>query len=172
VPAGYVRTAFESIPGNEANTPTLSTKKLFHPLQSLGPKLNPKPLHRDDELRNQDEPLAVVPDSYEPGWELKERAYPDALGFLLAWIFGKDATLGYAVTAGNGIITDPDTTAIPVGATRHVWTAPFGPSGARPLTAQIDAAYKDQTYFRKLKGAACSELSIRSPEEGVQVKNQ
>ena len=161
MPAGYVRESFESIPGNETNAPTLSTKKLFPPIQSLQPKLGAKPLSRDDELRNQDEPLAVITDAYAPGWEYKSRAYPDLTAWRLKHICGEPTT-----TAGNGIITDPDGVVIPTGAYRHVFKAPFGPSGASPLTTQLEAAYADQSTFFRLKGAACVELTIETPEEG------
>lgn len=165
MPSGYVRGAGESIPGNETNAPTLSTKKVFFPIISFEPKTGTNPLDRSDELRNQDEPLSVVPDSFEPSWEMTNRGYPDLLGFLLKQSLGAPTT-----TTGNGVITDPDGTAIPTGAYRHVWTAPFGPSGASPLTAQYDVAYSDQGVYYKLKGCAQESLSIESPEEGgVQV---
>ena len=161
MPTGYVRGAIESIPGNETNVPTLSAKKLFPPLRSFAPHLGAKPMERDDELRSQDEPLAVLPDVYDPTWEYESRLYPDLLGFFL-WL-----TLGPPVTtAGDGVITDPDAATIPVGAYRHVWAAPFGPSGPSPLTAQFDIAYRDQGVFFKAKGAACSELTIQNPETG------
>lgn len=161
MPSGYIRESFESIPGNEANSPTLSTKKIFPAIQSFQPKLGAKPLSRDDELRNQDEPLAVLTDAYEPSWEYKSRAYPDITGWRFKHICGDPVT-----TAGNGVITDPDGAVIPTGAFRHVFKAPFGPSGPSPITAQMEAAYADQGTFFRLKGAACSELSIETPEEG------
>jgi len=161
MPTGYLRGAIESIPGNESNNPTLGTKKPFFPLRSFAPHLGAAPMERDDELRNQDEPLAVLPDVYDPSWEYESRLYPDLLGFFLTLTLGMPVT-----TAGNGVITDPDTTVIPVGAHRHVWAAPFGPSGISPLTAQFDVAYRDQAAFFKAKGAACSELTIQNPETG------
>jgi len=161
MPSGYVRESYESIPGNETNSPTLSTKKLFPPIQSVQPKLGAKPLSRDDELRNQDEPLPVITDAYEPSWEYKSRAYPDVTGWRLKHICGAPTT-----TVGNGIITDPDGVVIPTGAFRHVFKAPFGPSGASPLTTQMEAAYVDQGTFFRLKGCACAELGIETPEEG------
>jgi hypothetical protein len=161
MPTGYVNHQYESIPGNETNSPTLSTKVYYPPVQSFGPKLGPNHMERDDELRNQDEPLPVLSESYAPAWESHLRAYPDALGWYLKLALGAPVT-----TAGNGVITDPDTIAIPAGAYRHVWTAPFGPSGASPLTMQFNAAYKDQTVFFKGKGAACDTLGIESPESG------
>lgn len=161
MPTPYVRESFEDIPGNETNSTTLSTKKVFSPLQSFAPKLGANPMERDDEVRGQDEPIPVLSDSYAPSWEYKSRAYPDLLGLRLKHILGAPTT-----TAGNGVITDPDSVVIPTGATRHVWTAPFGPAGVSPLTTQADVSYKDQSVFFKMRGCACSELSFDSPEEG------
>jgi hypothetical protein len=161
MPTGYVKEAFESIPGNESNSPTLSSKVLYPPIQSFQPKPGAKPLSRDDELRNQDEPLPVISDAYEPSWEYKSRAYPDLLGWRLKHICGAPTT-----TTGNGIITDPDGVVIPTGAYRHVFAAPFGPSGPSPLTAEMIAAYRDQSAFFELRGAACAQLGLETPEEG------
>lgn len=161
MPTGYARLAVESIPGNETNSPTLSTKKLFPPLQRIAPKPGTSPMERDDELRNQDEPLAVLTDRYNPTWEYGSRMYPDTIGFFL-WL-----TLGAPVsTAGNGVITDLSGATIPAGATRHTWDAPFGPTGASPLTAQVDFAYKDQSVFYKGKGMTIDTLNIETPEDG------
>jgi hypothetical protein len=161
MPKGYSREAFESIPGNETNSPTLSTKKLNPPLQSFGLKLGAKPLSRDDELRNQDEPLPVVSDNYAPTWEYTSRAYPDVTGWRLKHICGTPTT-----TTGNGVITDPDGVVIPTGAFRHVFAAPFGPVGPSPLTIQAIASYADQGTWFEQRGMACSDLSIDTPEEG------
>ena len=161
MPTGYGRLALETFPGNEVNTPTLSTKKLFPPLQSLQPNRGEAPLNRDDELRNTDEPLAVVPESYSPTWEMNVRAYPDTLGFLLALTLGLPTT-----TIGDGVITDLGGAVIPTGAFRHRFTAPFGPSGPSPNTAQADIGYTDQGVFFKGKGLAVSDLTIDTPEQG------
>lgn len=158
---GYLHSAFESTPGNETNTPTLSTKVLYHPLRSFQPSLNPNPLERDDELRNVDEPIMVLPESFDPAWSLDTRLYPDLAGFELKGILGAPTT-----TAGDGIITDPDGSTIPTGATRHVWTAPYGPSGASPLTTQRQVAYKDESVFFKLKGCGSSAVALDSPASG------
>jgi Phage tail tube protein len=161
MPTGYLRAAGETFPGNQVNTPTLSTKVVFMPLQSFAPKTGTKPLSRDDELRNQDEPLPIVPEAYDPSYTLGLRMYPDSLGFLLKLLCGAPET-----TAGNGIIKDFSETVVPTGATRHRWVAPFGPSGVNPLTAQFDIAYKDQAVFFKAKGAAAESLGITTPESG------
>jgi hypothetical protein len=134
---------------------------LYTPLISFTPTLAPNPLERDDELRNVDEPIAVVADDYAPTWDIESRLYPDVAGFFLKEILGPPTT-----TAGNGVITDPDGQVIPTGCFRHVWTAPFGPSGFSPQTAQLQAAYKDESTFFKLKGAAAQTLSIDTPDAG------
>jgi hypothetical protein len=105
---GYTHAARESTPGNETNTPTLSTKVIFEPVRSVQVQLNPKPMERDDEVRNVDEPLAVLTEAYDPTWSLESRAYPDLLGFELATMLGDPVS-----TAGNGVITDPDSATVP-----------------------------------------------------------
>lgn len=158
---GYFKEQFESIPGNETNAPTLSTKVMYEPIQSAGLKLGSAHLSRDDENRNQDEPLPVITDRYNPSWEFASRMYPDTVGWRLKHILGAPTT-----ATGDGIITDQNSVAVPVGAYRHRWTAPFGPTGASPLTSEMVAAYKDQSVFFKLKGAACDTMGIDTPEEG------
>lgn len=158
---GYAQLKYESTPGNEDNTPTLSTKVLFDPLISFEPTLGASHLERDDELRNSDEPLQVLPEAYAPEWSREGRMYPDLLGYYLKNILGAPTT-----TAGNGVITDPDAVVVPTGAFRHVWAAPYGPSGASPMTSQGQVAYKDESVFFKLKGMASGNLSIETPESG------
>lgn len=159
----YLEAKFEagSAPGNESTNPTLSTKQIFFPAIEFSPELNPSHLDRSDEMRNVLEPISRLSESYAPEWSMESRAYPDLLGFVLKMMLGPPVT-----TAGNGVITDPDTIAIPTGAYRHVFTAPFGPSGAYPQTTQFQAAYADESFFLKAKGAAAAELNINSPEEG------
>lgn len=158
---GYKQALFESIPGNETNSPTASTKLIYHPLITADAQPVPDPMERDDELRNQDQPLPLLSDAYDPSWGLDMRAYPDSLGFELKGLLGSPTT-----TAGNGVITDPDAVVIPAGATRHVWTAPFGPSGVSPQTTQRIYAWKDEGFYAKLKGCATQNLSLDSPEKG------
>jgi|GEM_PF-3138536 len=163
---GYFKAAYENIPGNEANTPTLSTKLIYVPVITAKPDLAPDPLERDDELRGNDEPLAVLPESYTPKWDLVVRGYPDTLGFLLKSLLGPPVS-----TAGNGTtVMDPAGIAIPTGATRHVWTAPFLP-GLTPQTFEGTFAYKDQATYYRLKGCATDTLSLETPDKGgMQVK--
>jgi uncharacterized protein YaiE (UPF0345 family) len=98
---------------------------------------------------------------YAPTWSLETRAYPDVTGYWLKNILGAPTT-----TTGNGVITDPDGTTIPTGAYRHVFTAPYGPSGVSPMTSQLQLAYADQSVYFKAKGAASDTLSISNPDTG------
>ena len=160
---GYLKSAFEypGVPGAEFSTPTLSTKTLYAAVLDFTPTLGANPLERDDELIGIDEPRAILPEIYNPTWSLTSRAYPDTLGFLLTGMLGAPTT-----TSGNGVITDPDNTKIPTGAYRHVFTAPFGPTGYYPQTQEFIAAYKDQSVFYRLKGCATEQLAITVPESG------
>lgn len=159
---GYIRGDFETTVGSEANTsPTLSSKSIYIPATSTTLALNPNPLERDDELRGVDEPLAVLEETHAPTWALETRAYPDSLGFLLKAQLGAPTT-----TAGNGVITDSNSVVIPTNAYRHVWTAPFGPSGASPQTTRWTAAYKDQSVFVRGHGCAVEQLQFSVPETG------
>lgn len=163
MPTGYQQAAFESVAGNETNTPTLSTKVIYQPFITFEPQLNGNPLERDDELRNVDEPIAVIPEAFDPSWQMETRAYPDLLGFELKACLGAPTT-----TAGNGIITDPDSVVIPTGAFRHVWTAPYSgtPTAVNPQTSQRIAAYSAESTFFKAKGCTTESLAITSPTTG------
>jgi hypothetical protein len=98
-------------PGSENTTPTLSGKVMYFPLQSATPNLNSNPLERDDELRNYDQPILRVTDTFDPTWDYTSRAYPDLLGWHLAQLLGRDTTSGYAVTAGAAAAATTTTTA-------------------------------------------------------------
>jgi hypothetical protein len=157
----YVQAAFESTPGNEINTPTLSTKTIYLPVQTGEPQLNPTLLDRNDELRGVDEPISKLPDIYDPTWGMTLRAYPDPLGFLLKNMLGAPTT-----TAGNGVITDPDSVAIPTGATKHVFTAPFAASpGGRtsPTRRSTSSATRTSRWRSSTRAPRCSRSTSTSP---------
>lgn len=149
-----------SAPGNESVTPSYASAVLYPPALVVNAQLNPAPLMRDDEIRNIDEPLSIVPEAYSPEWSLESRMYPNTIGHLLTNMLGAPTT-----TTGNGVITDPDSVAIPASCYRHVWTAPFG-SGAIPTTFDMRLAYRDQSVFYQAKGCATQSMSIQSPESG------
>lgn len=168
MPTGYLQEKFETVAGNETNTPTLSTKAMYPALVEFTPDPGTNPMERDDELRGSEEPLSVLPEAFDPTWSISARAYPDHLGWRLKHLLGSPVT-----TAGNGVITDPDSVAIPAPAFRHVWKSTDASWGklsagalANPMTAQMIAAYKDQGVFVKLKGAACEAFAFDNRESG------
>lgn len=157
----YAQLRREVTPGNESTTPSYGTKVLYPPALSVQANPNPAHLNRDDEIRNIDEPLSMVAESYTPDWSAESRLYPDTIGMLLTLMLGTPTT-----TAGNGVITDPDSVAIPVGAYRHVWTAPFGPAGLTPQTFDLRAAYRDQSVYLQAKGCAVQQMQVSNPAQG------
>jgi hypothetical protein len=156
----YVRAQYETTAvGNETVDPTKSSKTLYLPVQTMKVGYGEDQMERDDEARYRNEPLPVLRDSFEPNWSLTQRAYPDTLGFLYKLGLGAPTT-----TAGDGIITDPDGDVIPTGAYRHVWTAPFGPTGINPQTAEFTLGYDD--VFFELRGAALDEFTLDNQVTG------
>lgn len=165
--SGYVRGQFETDqPGNETTAATNSTKNIYAPAISFEPDLGVSHLERDDEIRDVDEPISVLTERYSPAWSMSARMYPDLVGFMLTAMLGQPTT-----TAGDAIITDPDSVAVPVGAHRHVWTAPFGPTGAFPYSAEWQVAYEDQSTYFDIHGAGVSAMSLETPEEGGALLN-
>lgn len=167
----YARIATETTPGTETAAATLSTKKVFIPAAEVSIPRGWSFLNRDDEMRGSSEAVADIPEMARPTWSVNSRLYPDTTGILLAAMFGLSSTgesggTHYTVTTGNGIITDPDSVAIPTGAFKHVWVSPFGPSGATPKTAQLNASYKDESIFVEARGCATTDLAITTPEQG------
>lgn len=160
---GYavLRRETTNAPGTETVTPTYASKLLYLPGLEVQPDLGPAHLDRQDEIRNIDEPVAHVPEAYGPSLTARSRLYPDSIGQALAVMLGAPVT-----TAGNGVITDPGGTTIPVGVHRHVWTAPFGPSGIVPGCGDWRLAYRDQGTFFQLKGWVPTTLAITNPESG------
>lgn len=164
----YAKSAFEytGVVGAEFSTPTLSTKILYPAATDFTLGLGANPMERDDELIGVDEPRSVLPEVYNPTWSTTSRGYPDTLAHLLTGMLGAPTT-----TAGNNVITDPDGTAIPTGAYRHVFTAPFNPVGYYPQTQEWIVAYKDQSVFYRVKGCATEQMQITVPTTGgVQVQ--
>jgi hypothetical protein len=164
VATGYLEARFEtSGPLNETGTGPYSTKQMYFPLISFRPALGPSHLMRDDELRNQDEPLQILPEIYTPSWEFESRNYPDSVGFMMTLMLGQPSSIQ---GVNGGTVADQFGSTIPGGCYRHRWAAPFGPAGAFPYTATFRAGYKDQSMFFASKGAGATSLSIETPEQG------
>lgn len=152
----YVSAKYETTPpGFEGqSSPAYSTKVIYFPHKGCNVAVAPDPLVRDDEVRNQNDPLPVVADVYDPSANLTTPGYPDSLGFLLKWLLGAPVT-----TVGDGVIVDLNSVAVPAGAFRHTWTSP-GAASNTPQTCQVNAAYKDQSFFLQANGLACQQLDL------------
>lgn len=162
MPKGYLRQQHESSPAYEGAEVELGEKVLDAPAISVDNSPEPSPMERDDEMRGVDEPLQIFEDEFNPTWGLSSRAYPDLLGFELCKVLGLPTS-----TAGDGEeVKDPDGVVIPDGATRHVWTAPFGPAGPSPLTTDMILAYTEENTFVHITGAGAEEFTLGSEEAG------
>jgi hypothetical protein len=157
----YLLEHYEDVPGYEGAVVVPSVKELFSPATSFEATPEPAPLERDDEFRGIDEPLEVSEDEHNPKWSYASRAYPDLVGFRLKHALGPPTS-----TPGDGKITDPDGAPIPTNCHRHVWEAPYGPSGPNPLTTDAVVAYVDENTFVHVTGCGCEEVALASGEAG------
>jgi hypothetical protein len=73
MPTDYFQEAFESIPGTEINTPTLSSKLIYVPAIEYQYDPGTNHMERDDELRASNEPFAVLTERYNPTWSQNGR---------------------------------------------------------------------------------------------------
>lgn len=146
-------------PVNEfTSSPTFSTKKVYFPAVSAAPDISPAQLTRDDELSSGNEPSPMIPDKFDPKMPIAVRGYPDTTAFAMCMLYGLPTT-----TAGNGTITDLGGGTIPVGAYRHVWTAPFG-SGNVPQSSQVISAYKDESVWLQHDGYGVNQLDFSTDD--------
>lgn len=169
---GYLNGKFEQN-GASDYTPRAGTETVaasyglerFFPVQQTKPTLGADPMERDDELRNADQSLLEITDTFDPTWEYTSRAYPDVLGYHVANLLGRDTSNGYAVASSGGGGTDINSVALTSGYS-HTWTAPFGPAGANPQTSRLVWAYKDQSTFYEMRGCATEQFEIDTPDKG------
>lgn len=158
----FVEIILEETPVPEGANTTLtpyrlSTNKLYLPARSM--RLSPAPEHldRSDELRGITGAVPRLIETYGPGGSLSLRAYPKAL----TWLFNLAGFVG-THTAGDGIITDPDTNVIPVGAERWVFTKR---DAITAQSAQVRCNYKDEDVLLTGHGFAVSSLALPSSGE-------
>jgi len=151
---GYIQAALEQAPNAEGGANTVSSNLFYIPGTTIG--IDPKmtPLERNDELRGG---FYAAPHSgaaeYNPEGSLDGRCYPSIMGLLL-W-----ATCGACTTtAGNGVITDPDSAAVPTGAYKHVFA--FKTSEI-PQTLQLIYAPPSGGFW-KAQGVAIDELAMKA----------
>lgn len=159
----YVEARFETGtgPGNEAGvSSSFATKVIYFPLEEFSFDLNAAQLRREDELRTTNEPIRFDQESFEPDWSMRIRMYPDSFAWLLKAHLGAPVT-----TVGDGIITDLATIAVPVGAFRHRWTAPYA-VGAGPQTVMFRVVDPESSMFWDIRGATIETLGVTSPDSG------
>jgi hypothetical protein len=159
-PGGYIQAALESAPNAEGGVNAVSSNLFYLPGTSI--EFDPKmtPLEHNDELRGG---FYAAPHDgaaeYNPDGSLEGRVYPATLGLLLWAACGSCVT-----TAGNGVITDPDSQAVPAGAYRHVFAFK---TTEIPQTLQM--IYAPPTGgFWKAQGVGIDEIDFKNAN-GAQV---
>lgn len=150
----YLRAIAEQTPVKDPGTGGVpSTDVFWLPATKIQMNANEDPESRAEEMRGIENPPADEVSAYNPDWAVSELAYPNLFGFFLFLLCGDVTT-----TIGNGIITDPDTIAIPAGAFKHVFSFK---SGDIPRTCALDAADDaDSGPWWKQTGAAIETLKI------------
>lgn len=132
----YVQALVEQLPNGELSSNPLSVTPFYFPATEWEWHLPAKEDDRSDEMRGS--PEGLFPDIIGFGpfeATLHHRPYANQLGLIAFCCFGAPVT-----TAGNGVITDPDSATIPATATRHVWDS--AALGAAPRSFQGTFAYK------------------------------
>jgi hypothetical protein len=159
----YVEARFETgtAPGKESGvSSSFAAKTIYFPCESFSFDQNPAQLERDDELRTLNEPIRFDQESFAPSWSMTLRMYPDSFAFLMKGHLGAPVT-----TAGDGIIVDLAAVVIPVGATRHTWTAPYA-TGTIPQTMMFRIADPESPMFYDIRGATITGCEVQSPDSG------
>jgi hypothetical protein len=160
---GYVQWAVETTPNGELNPSAVSATPFYHPLTARAWEIPVLTDDRTDELRGFTDNVQKDVVGYDPQTiNATLRLYPNLFG-LFMW-----ATHGAGTfTAGNGVITDPAGSTIPVSASRWVWTAGTNNAGVRSLQAQI--VYPDQSVFLIQKGCVFEQLQVGYNGEVAQI---
>lgn len=157
----FVQIALEESPvyqGAPTTTPyRISTVKRYLPAQTA--RIDPAPQHldRSDEIRGIEGAYPRLIERYEPGGAIAMRCYLNDLVFLL-----QASGMTDTITAGNGVITDPDSAVIPTGAYRHVFTKR---GGLTAKTMQLLFSYLDEGVFLQGNGFGVSQLSLNATGE-------
>jgi hypothetical protein len=141
--------------GAPTTTPyRLSTNACWLPVQTTG--LNPgvQLLDRADELRGIEGAPPQLVETYEVAGGISMRGYINQL----TWLLQLSGFTGL-LTAGNGIITDPDAQTIPTGASRWEFTKRVGITAK---TAQMILAYANFGVFLRGQGIGVSGWTLNA----------
>jgi hypothetical protein len=132
----------------------LSTNVLYLPAQEVGLQPGAQFDTRADEIRGlEGEPPGLV-DAFEVEGALNTRAYGNIMPYLLS-IAGWQGV----VTAGDGIIVDPDAATIPATAYRWVFNKRLGNTAK---TAQLTIAYADELQWIRGQGVGISTWTLNA----------
>jgi hypothetical protein len=161
--ASHLQLQMEETPRYEGAVTTtpyrISTDKVYFPTTAGKIAPGPQWLDRGDELRGIEGSPPNLVETFEPVGSIAERAYLNNIIALLS-LSGLQDT----VTAGNGVITDPDAVVIPAGAYRHVFTKR---GGITAKTAQIIAHYEAEAVDFKGQGFGVSQLQLNAAGEAT-----
>jgi hypothetical protein len=157
----YAQLKYEIAPGFEGSTDTFGTKTVYPPFIDITLDEGAQHMNRDDEARGTDEPVPLITELFNPKFSGTMRMYPDLIGFVLKWMFG-----AARLTAGNGVLTDPDTVVIPVGANRHVWTARSGRRRQPADRAGRPGLLRGGRVLPRQGHGARHEFEITTPDQG------
>lgn len=154
-----VQIALEETPRFEGATTATPYRisQVVHYLPIQTARVTPAPayLDRADELRGIEGAVSQLIDGYAPTGGITIRAYLNMLTVLLQC----SGMIG-AYTAGDGsAVKDPDNVAIPVGASRWVFTKR---GGRTAQTMQIRTMYANDAVFIKGTGFGVSGISLDS----------
>lgn len=165
MPSGdqFVRGKIEAAPNAETAPNAISTVPIDLPYQSFGMVPALVTDDRTDEFRGTAEP--VPPDisgKGPPTGNAKGRLYPNGIGLFFSMLWGF-----VTPSAGDGVITDPDSTVIPVGVTRHVWDS-AAINAAVVRSAQFQRAYGNGSgHFLLDRGVTCAQLDLAIGDQNL-----
>lgn len=130
----------------------ISSNVHYPPIQSASLSPGVGHIDRGDEQRGIEGAPPMLIETYEPGGSIAIRAYANTLPWLL-----HAAGMTGTVTAGNGVITDPDAATIPTGAYRWVFNKR---GGLQAKSLQILLAYASRNVFWKGQGYGISSFGF------------
>lgn len=144
--------------GAPTTTPyRVSTVPLYLPATAAVMNPGPSQLDRSDEIRGTLSAPIRLSETFEPSGRIATRAYVNHM----AWLLHVCGFVG-TPTAGNGVITDPDGSTIPVGVTRWVFTKR---GGATAKSMQMQILRPFESVFEKGQGFGASGMTLNAAGE-------
>jgi hypothetical protein len=150
----FAELILETVQGNQNQAPTLAAQKLYLPAQTAQLSPAPQGLDRSDEFRSFAGAPAQLLEGYAPAGKITSRAYWK----MLTWLLELSGFVG-THASGDGVITDPDSATIPVGA--HRWTF-VKRDAINAQTAQLRLNHRDENVLLTGNGYAVSQLDLNA----------